>query len=59
MENVSWFDDFKAKYTKIVTVTLDKQQNKICFYKKPELSDISKVDVCVNELSQFLKVNFL
>ena len=56
---MSWFDDFKAKYTKIVTVTLDKQQNKICFYKKPELSDISEVDVCVNELSQFLKVNVL
>ena len=59
LENVSWFDDFKAKYTKIVTITLNKQQNKICFHKEPELLNISEVDVCYNELSEFLKVNVL
>ena len=59
LENVSWFDDFKAKYTKIVTITLNKTQNTICFHKEPELLNISEVDVCYNELSEFLKVNVL
>ena len=57
LENVAWFDDFRAKYTSKVIVTLDKQQKKIFFSKKTGFSDISEIDDCLNELSQFLKVN--